>query len=118
MKHVITIGGWHPARLNQWDGRHWAVRAKAKQDDRIVIDLACRANALVTQATGKRRVSLEIVLGPRQRGCDPDAYWKSLLDGLKHAGAILDDRKECVELGTVTYSRGPRKATKITLEDV
>ena len=116
MRHEITIDGWHPARLNQWDGRHWAVRSKAKAVDRDVIALACRTTG-VPVATGKRRVSLGIILGPRQRGGDPDAYWKSLLDALKHAGSILDDRKECLELGPVTYSRGPRKATVITLED-
>jgi len=72
----------------------------------------------VPKAQGKRRVSLEIVLGPRQRGGDPDSYWKLLLDNLKHLGLIRDDNKEWVELGPVTFSRGPQRATAITLEDL
>lgn len=113
----VRIDRWHPAKLNQWDGRHWAVRARLKKADANLVAVCC-AGAGVAKATGKRRVCLEIVLGPRQRGGDVDAYWKSTLDALKHAGAIVDDSKELVVLGEVCYSRGPVKATVIVLEDV
>ena len=36
----------------------------------------------IPRATGRRRVSLHIVLAPRQRAGDPDAFWKSTLDAL------------------------------------
>lgn len=74
--------------------------------------------AHVPKAAGKRRVKLTIVLGPRQRGGDPDAYWKSTLDALARAGLILDDNRQGVELASVAYERGTRKATVIGLTDV
>lgn len=113
----VRIDAWHPAKLNDWDGRHWSVRARAKRHDRDLV-AACVLGAGVPKAQGKRRVSVEIVLGPRQRGGDPDAYWKSLLDALVACGALDDDSKERVVLGEVSYSRGPVKATVIQLEDV
>lgn len=113
--HTVRIDGWHPAILNQWQGRHWSVGAKLKALDRENIAIEFLGTP---KAEGKRRVSLSLVLGPKQRGGDPDAYWKSLLDALVNAGQLLDDSKEYVELGSVTYERGKRKATIITLEDV
>jgi Holliday junction resolvase RusA-like endonuclease len=72
----------------------------------------------VPPAAGKRRVSLTLTLAPRQRGADPDAYRKSLLDALTHAGMLLDDNRQGVELGPVQFIRGEHKATAILLEDV
>lgn len=113
--HKLTIPDWHPSRLNQWDGRHWSKRAKLKRMDRDFIAYYARQQN-IPSANGKRRVSLSLTLGKGQRGGDPDSYWKSLLDGLVHAGLLIDDSKEKVELGPVAYSRGNR-ATEITLED-
>jgi hypothetical protein len=93
------------------------VRAKAKKGDRELIHYYAKM-ANVPPAASKRRVSLLLTLGPRQRGGDPDAYWKSVLDGLVHCGALKNDTKEWVALGDVEYHRGPQKATRITLEDV
>lgn len=116
MTWTVRIAGWHPARINELLG-DWRRASRRKKQDRVAIALPVSL-AKVPRATGKRRVSVEIVLGPRQRGGDPDAYHKSLLDALKHCGAILDDRRQCVELTPVTYSRGPQRATVVTLEDV
>jgi hypothetical protein len=99
-KHALTIDRWHPARLDQWDGRHWSVRARLKRVDRQIVGLYART-AGIPPATGKRRVSLMLTLGPRQRGGDPDAYWKSILDALVHDGLLLDDSRQRVELGAV-----------------
>lgn len=63
-------------------------------------------------------MTLHLILPPRGRKCDPDAFWKSTLDGLVHAGLLVDDRHSCVELAPVEYSRGPVAATKITLVDI
>lgn len=112
----VQIPLWHPARLNQWDGAHWAVRAQLKADDREMVGIFCQQVG-VPHAKKKRRVSLHIILAPRQRAADPDAWWKSLLDALVACGALLDDSPRWVELGPVTYERGMRKATAITLED-
>jgi hypothetical protein len=113
----LAIDNWHPARLNQWDGRHWSVRARLKRRDRETVGLYARL-AAVPPAAGKRRVSLRLTLAPRQRAGDPDAYWKSTLDALMHAGLLCEDNRQAVELGEVTFERGPARRTSIVLEDV
>lgn len=115
--HRIVIPGWHPARLNQWDGRHWSVRSRLKKADRELVGVYAKL-ARIPLAMGKRRVSLRITLGPRQRAGDPDAFWKSTLDALVHAGLLVDDNRQNVELGRVDFDRGPARATAIALEDI
>jgi hypothetical protein len=105
--YTLTIDNWHPARLNAWDGRHWAVRARLKRADREIIGLYARL-AGIPPATGKRRVSLRLTLGPRQREPDPDAFFKSVLDALVHAGLLVDDDRHGVELGDVAFQRDRR----------
>ncbi len=116
---VIEIPQWHPAKLNQLVGCHWAVRSKLKKRDWQIIALyASGYRSMATTAAGKRRVSLVITLAPRQRGGDPDSYWKSLLDALVHAGLLVDDSPKWCELGPVEYRRGSEMATTIILEDL
>lgn len=112
----IKIDGWQPTPLNQLLNGHWAVAAKKKRADRDSVAIGC-IQAGLPPATGKRRVSLQIVLGPRQRSCDPDAYWKSLLDALVWCKALVDDRRQCVELEPVRFGRGPVMGCVITLTD-
>lgn len=114
---TITIPNWHPASANRWSGSHWAVRSRVKRADREMVAHYARSSQAPT-ATGKRRVRLKIVLGPRQRGCDPDNYWKSLLDALKHAGMIVDDSRNWVETPPVEFTRGTQRATIIELTDI
>jgi hypothetical protein len=114
--HTLTVPNWHPARVNELLG-HWRKAHRLKSADRNTVVLEAYRQG-VPKARGKRRVHLEIVLGPGQRGADPDAFWKSSLDALVRAGLLVDDRKECVELAPVTFSRGERKATVITLTDL
>lgn len=111
--HTIHILDWHPTPLNKLLG-HWARSSKLKKLDRGVIAYYF---ADIPKAAGKRRVSLEIVLGKGQRACDPDAYWKSLLDALVHAGQLVNDSPKWVELAPVKFSRSIAGAT-ITLEDI
>jgi Holliday junction resolvase RusA-like endonuclease len=114
--YILKIDCWHPARLNQWDGFHWSKGSRLKKAVReLVTAYALRAG--IPRAIWKRRVSLKIILSPKQRAGDPDAYWKSLLDALVHAALLLDDNRQGVELGQVTFSRGER-ATEIMLEDL
>jgi Holliday junction resolvase RusA-like endonuclease len=114
---TITVPRWHPARLNQLLHAHWAKAARMKKSDRDLIAVYCR-QAGVPPAAGKRRVSLVLTLGPRQRAADVDAYWKSLLDGLTAAGMLLDDDRFGVELGAVDFVRGKERATAILLADL
>lgn len=112
---TVKVPGWRPMAVNEMLGPNKFVRSRGKKKDRDVVALAFKD---VPKATGKRRVSLLVTLGPRQRGHDIDAYWKSLLDAIKHAGIIKDDRKEWCEIMPVRFDRGPATATTITVEDV
>lgn len=111
----VRIENWHPARLNQLMVNRWKKHDLRRLDDDMVSAM-CRFFQ-VPKATGKRRVSLEITLGPRMRA-DPDCWWKSLLDALKNCGMIMDDNSKWVELGGVVVTHGPRRETLITLEDL
>lgn len=114
-RYTFSFPG-HVARLNQLLG-DWRRAARLKARDRRIIGLAVLA-AGIPRAAAKRRVSLTITLGPRQRGADPDAYFKSTLDSLVHCGMLKDDSRHWCELGPVSYSRGPVAQTTITLEDI
>jgi hypothetical protein len=113
----VEIPDFHPTTLNEMIGRNKYVIHRRKKKDQGVIAAAFLI-ARVPRATAKRRVMLTITLGPRQRGSDPDAFWKATLDSLVSIGALVDDSKEWVELPPVRYERGERRSTRITLEDV
>lgn len=117
MTHTLTIPNWQPTRTNTLMNCHWATRARFKRNDAALVTVASH-EAGIPVATGKRRVGLHLTLGPRQRAADPDAYWKSLLDALVHAGLLVDDNRQNVELSPVTFGRGHARATTITLEDL
>jgi hypothetical protein len=104
------------ATLNQLLAGRWQ-SAKLKKADKELIGLACLEVDMVP-ATGKRRVSIHVILGPHQRGGDPDCWHKSLSDALVHAGALKDDNRQGCEHGPVTYERGPKRGMRITLEDI
>jgi hypothetical protein len=116
-KFQLVIPDWRPALLNTLLGCHRWKRGRLKKCDRQLIGFYARL-AGVPKAEGKHRVSLLLTLGPRQRAGDPDAYWKSVLDGLVHAGLLADDNRQGVELGRVAFDRGARMETTIVLEDV
>lgn len=113
-RFMIRIPGWHPAPINKLYAGHWAKRKRLKEQDRNIVEHYAQP---WPKATSKRRVKVAIVLGLRQRACDSDAYFKSLLDALKHAGMIVDDSPKWVELAPVEFERGER-ATEIWLEDI
>lgn len=114
-KHTITILNWQPATINELM-RSVKARIRLKKSDRMIV--ACFAkNAAIPEAKTKRKIRLLITLGPRQRGADADAYWKSCLDALVQAKLLRGDSKEWVELLPVEYQRGSARATRIELED-
>lgn len=113
---TLTIPGWHPTPLNDLVGAHRMKAHRLKSADaRRVADEAELAK--IPRAFGKRRVRLRIVLGRGQRGCDGDAYWKSLLDALVACHRLYDDSRQWCELTAVEFDRG-KKATVIVLEDI
>jgi Holliday junction resolvase RusA-like endonuclease len=110
----VTIRGTTTARLNQLLSNRWAA-ARLKKADRGLIALASRG---APPATGKRRVRLTVVLGPRQRAGDPDCYQKSLGDALVHAKMLVDDNRQGVEWAPVAFERGDAPGMVIVLEDI
>jgi Holliday junction resolvase RusA-like endonuclease len=118
-QHTLHIPRWHPAKVNQLYSGHWAVKSRLKAADRQMVALYAK-QAKIPLAFGPRRVTLTILLKPRQRGGDPDAYWKSSLDALTHAGLLVDDNRQHVELAPVQYRRSGETdwGTLIHLEDL
>jgi hypothetical protein len=113
----LTLPAWHPTPVNRLVGAHFGTRARRKRHDRELVAAHALA-AGIPRATRRRRVQLCITLGPRQRAADPDAYWKSTLDALVACGQLVNDSRQWVELGPVTFARGPAPATSIVLEDL
>lgn len=119
MIQTFAIPDWHPTRLNELLNSHWAKAQRRKNEDAGLIAVyACGANIRKARRGQRRRVSVVLTLAPRQRAGDPDAYWKSLLDGLKRAGLIADDNRQGVELMPLQFERGQTRKTTITLEDL
>lgn len=117
VQHVIKIPNWRPANLNSLFRCHWSVRNRKKKADAQMIQAYAMA---IPKATGKRRVGLHIVLHGSQQAADPDAYWKSLLDGLVKCSLLVDDSSQYCELSPPTYERGKKSysGTTIILEDL
>lgn len=116
-EYVIEMPDWHPSPLNKLLG-HWRLPAKRKKQDREMVWAYVKQAKIPLDSQTKRSIELTIVLGPKQRACDPDAYFKSLCDALVHAMAIWDDSREYCELQPVKFERGARKATRIVLRDI
>jgi Holliday junction resolvase RusA-like endonuclease len=115
--YKLAIPNWHPTRLNELLGCNWRKRHRLKKADRELIGVYARL-AGVPKATGKRKVSLHLILGPGQRAGDPDCYLKSLFDALTACRLLIDDNRQHVELGAVRFSRGKARVAIISLEDL
>jgi hypothetical protein len=109
------VPNWHPTRLNVLLGKHHIEAWRLKQMDQALV--LVHSGGKVPVAKVRRRVTLRIVLGPRQKGGDTDAYWKSLLDALVANHLLIDDNKNWVELMPVEFERGAL-GTWILLEDI
>jgi len=115
--HEIVIPQWHPARLNAIVDRGWHRGAKLKKRDREIV---AGYTAGIPRPSGRRKVSLRIVLAKGQRAPDVDAYWKSTLDSLVRAGVLVDDNRNGCQTGDVEFLRSPdaTHGTTIIVEDV
>jgi Holliday junction resolvase RusA-like endonuclease len=118
-KYVIEIPDWHPTPLNKLLHAHWGTAAKLKRADREMVWVYVKApGKSIPNDRVKRSVELTITLSPKQRACDGDAYWKTVLDALVKAHALWNDSPAWCELLPVRFERGERKATRIELRDL
>jgi hypothetical protein len=115
-RYEVEIPDWLPATVNQLL-RGVRQRIRLKKSDRSIVG-GYLLQARLPPPAGPRRVSLRLTLGPRDRPGDVDAYWKSTLDALVQAGALLGDDVRSCQLGAVEISRGGRRTTTIILEDL
>lgn len=116
--YVIDIPSWRPATLNELTkrGNHFSAAAIKKADREIIAGYAAKFG--VAKATRKRRVSLVVTIRDRRYETDPDSIHKSLLDGLKRSGLLVDDSPAWVEIGPFEQVKGAKLATRIILEDL
>lgn len=123
-EYVITVPYWRPATLNKLMSMHWIQARKLKKADSDIVDFYA-GDVGAKGAECKRRVDLHITYQTKKDAknkamsvCDPDAFWKSLLDALVNCGALYDDSPKWVELGDVTQVKGVITETRITLTDI
>jgi len=117
--HSIFIPNWRPKRLNELLSVHHMRQGRLKKADARMLQ-AYFAKFQTPKATGKRLVELHIILTGQQKQADPDAYWKSLLDGLVKCGQLVDDKPAFCSYAMPTYERGTKEqaGTRITLTDI
>jgi hypothetical protein len=118
MRYEILIENWWPPSANDFRGRHWSAERKAKVGAYEFIAMYARNLGGVPAARGRRRVQLTLICGPRQRGMDSDNPQKVLRDALRAAAVIVNDDPKWLEFPEPTYERGPRRATRLVIEDI
>lgn len=121
-QYEIVIPNWIPARLNQLMGNRKRAGALKKRDKlKIAIEQRFRP---IPEATGRRRVTIEITYAKGDRQADPDAYQKSVHDALVKAKLLKNDTNRWVEMTHPIYLptnpryRTERRMTRIILEDI
>lgn len=112
----LVIPDWNPPSVNRLLSAHWARRGRLKTAVADLIWMAARESG-ITRATGRRRVSVEVIVTNLSHAPDPDNVWKALNDGLKRNGILVDDKAEYCVLGPAIPVKGDRKATIITIEE-
>ncbi len=116
----LVLPGWRPLLANATTrGRHWSAERRAKKATAQALG-AAKLLAGCPDATGPRRVSLTVTLGPRQRAGDIDAPLKVLFDSLKLARLIVDDAPKWFTWGGIVYSpnREAYPSTRIVIEEI
>jgi Holliday junction resolvase RusA-like endonuclease len=114
---TIIIPGWTPPSLNTLIYSHWAVSRKAKKKAMEQV-AGCCLEAGVTRAIGRRRVAIIVFAGRRSHRLDGDNVPKSILDGMKHIGAIIDDNCDWCELVPAQVCVSKQKRTVILLDEI
>jgi hypothetical protein len=125
-KYTLRIPNWTPTLTNRLLSMHWGASGRAKRLDAQMIAAYAKMRGIYSARSGpivpfcgiKRRVSLEVHGWSRGRKPDPDAFWKSLLDGLVKADLLVDDSAQWCECGPVQIVQDTEKYTVIKLEDI
>lgn len=119
MTYRIAIPDWKPTSVNSLLRSHWSRRSKIKTADADMVAVYARI-AGVPQASGKRRVSISVLVKPGKGGRlpDPDNLLKSTLDALVKCGLLLDDSADRCSIGSIDVERGSETSTAIYLQDL
>jgi hypothetical protein len=117
-RQEFMISGWRPPSLNALMRGKLSDRIRLGKMARERIAWEARLAGVRGTASIRRRVSLAITLGGRQRPTDVDSVWKATLDGLVSAGLIVDDSARWCAIGDLSFDRGEVTSTRIILEDL
>ena len=115
--HRLVIADWTPSNLNSYQGKHWSAKAKAKQADRLMVQVAAH-NAGIPPATSKRSLAITVTVTGRGRLPDGDNLLKGLLDSCTHAGLIVDDSQAWCEWSRPVVVRGKQRFTVLEITDI
>lgn len=113
----VAIPHFRPHYLNELKRVHYMVERRMKWSDAQVLGGELR-KAGVPRATGRRRLTWVLVMGPGQRRPDPDAIFKSGNDGLKRCGALVDDNPTKLDLMPTLYEKQSESGVRVILEDI
>lgn len=108
------------ARIHNSGASRWKYRAERDVWSGEV--MVARVNHRITEARGRRRVTLERVYGGRQKERDRDNLvggMKAVVDALVLQGLLVDDTPAHVELhyGQMQWPAGQR-GLRVTIEDL
>jgi len=120
MRYELILPNYVPVSLNRLTRGRFRARVKLAKADKQLVGVYFKQSG-IPPATGQRRVSLVITVGPGERRTDPDAQWKGLLDSLVACGALKNDSAVWLSLGGVEWERAETAAgrrTVIVLEDL
>lgn len=122
-KHEFFIPQWRPATVNQIYGngpRFWKGASLKKRDRRMVEWHIPRSAKIDPSRPVFRRVHMVLRFAKGERRPDRDNVWKSVLDALKHAGAIQNDSPIWCDHTPVVMERTTdgTNGTIIILEDL
>lgn len=117
MTHTLTIPNYLPQPHNVLVRMHWAKRKKEMDECKALVAAYALAQA-IPKATGKRRVTVKLVLGRRNKVRDGDSSFKLILDSCTADGLLIDDGPRWCELMPLVQERGRERATIIILEDL
>lgn len=107
---TLSIPGWVPPSLNEWQRMHWAKRGRVKNTAALLVMQALtEGHKSLPRFRGK--VSIEITLSYPRNLRDEDnlvASVKPLLDAIRGLGVIVDDSPKWLEL-SVKQAKGRRQ---------
>jgi hypothetical protein len=111
--HRLVVPDFCPTPLHRLMRGRIRDRIRFSRRDRDLICFYAKEQGLPL-ATARRRVSI-VITGTR---ADPDGLLKSLLDGLVHAGLLVDDSSRWLELGGLEVSVSGPRTTTVLMEDL